>query len=46
MFIIGKKEVAENNVSVRKHKGGDIGKFNLYEIILRLKDEVKKKVTE
>jgi len=46
MFIIGKKEVAENNVSVRKHKGGDIGKFNLDEIILRLKDEVKKKVTE
>jgi threonyl-tRNA synthetase len=46
MFIIGKKEVAENNVSVRKHKGGDIGKFSLDQFILRLKDEVKKKVTE
>lgn len=46
MLIIGKKEVAENSVSMRKHKGGDIGKFSLDQIILRLKDEVKKKVTE
>jgi threonyl-tRNA synthetase len=46
MFIIGKKEVAENNVSVRKHKGGDLGKFSLERIVLRLKDEVEKKVLE
>ncbi len=46
MFIVGKKEVSDNNVSVRKHKGGDIGKFSLDEIIQRLNEEVRKKVTE
>ena len=46
MFIVGKKEVLDKNVSVRKHKGGDAGKFNLDQIIQKLKEEIKNKVTE
>ncbi len=46
MFIVGKKEVLDNNVSVRKHKGGDAGKFNLDQIIQKLKEEIKNKVAE
>lgn len=43
MFIVGKKEVQDSNVSVRKHKEGDIGRFNLDQIIQKLKDEVRYK---
>lgn len=46
MFIVGKKEVLDKNVSVRKHKGGDAGKFNLDQIIQKLKEEIKNRVTE
>jgi threonyl-tRNA synthetase len=40
MFIVGKKEVQDKNVSVRKHKEGDIGRFDLEGIIRKLKEEV------
>jgi threonyl-tRNA synthetase len=40
MFIVGKKEVQNKSVSVRKHKQGDLGQLDLEEIILRLKKEV------
>ena len=43
MFIVGKKEVQDKNVSVRKHKAGDVGRFNLDGIIQKLKEEVKSK---
>jgi threonyl-tRNA synthetase len=43
MFIVGKKEVQNKSVSVRKHKQGDLGEFDLEEIIIRLKQEVKNK---
>jgi threonyl-tRNA synthetase len=46
MFIVGKKEVLDKNVSVRKHKRGDAGKFNLDQIIQKLKEEIENKVTE
>ena len=46
MFILGKKEVLDKNVSVRKHKGGDAGKFSLDQIIQQLKEEIKNKVAE
>ncbi|MFQ6032764.1 MAG: His/Gly/Thr/Pro-type tRNA ligase C-terminal domain-containing protein, partial [Candidatus Zixiibacteriota bacterium] len=43
MFIVGKKEVQNKSVSVRKHKQGDLGQFDLDEIIAKLKEEVKNK---
>ncbi len=46
MFIVGKKEVQDKNVSVRRHKKGDLGRFNLDQIIQKLKEEVKNKTVE
>ena len=46
MFIVGKKEVQDKDVSVRKHKKGDLGRFDLDTIIQKLKDEVKNKTVE
>jgi len=43
MFIVGKKEVQNKFVSVRKHKQGDSGQFDLDEIIVKLKQEEKNK---
>jgi threonyl-tRNA synthetase len=43
MFIIGKKEVQNKSISVRKHKQGDLGEFDLGEIVIKLKQEVKNK---
>jgi len=43
MFIVGKKEMQNKSVSVRKHKQGDLGQFNLDEIVVKLKQEVKNK---
>jgi threonyl-tRNA synthetase len=43
MIIIGKKEVQNKSVSVRKHKQGDLGEFDLEEIIVKLKQEIKNK---
>lgn len=46
MFIVGKKEVQDRNVSVRRHRKGDLGRFDLDQIIQKLKDEVKTKAVE
>ncbi|MGB8657264.1 MAG: threonine--tRNA ligase [Candidatus Zixiibacteriota bacterium] len=46
MFIVGKKEVEDKNVSVRKHKAGDLGRLSLDEIIQKLKEEVRNKGKE
>jgi threonyl-tRNA synthetase len=46
MFIVGKKEVENKSVSVRKHKQGDLGEFDLDVIIIKLKQEVKDKITQ
>jgi threonyl-tRNA synthetase len=39
MFILGKKEVQNKSVSVRKHKQGDLGQIDLDEIVVKLKQE-------
>lgn len=39
MFIVGQKEVENNNVSVRKHTAGDIGVFEIDEILTKLHKE-------
>lgn len=46
MFIVGKKEVQERNVSARKHKKGDLGQWDLDLIIRKLKDEINNKIVE
>ena len=46
MFIVGKKEVQDRNVSVRRHRKGDLGRFDLDQIIQKLKEEVKNKAVE
>lgn len=46
MFIVGKKEVQDRDVSVRRHKKGDLGRFDLDQIIQNLKEEVKNKAVE
>ncbi len=43
MFIIGNKEVESNSVSVRNHKDGDIGKFNIDDILSKIKKEIKQR---
>ena len=43
MLIIGKREVDDGSVSVRKHGKGDIGVFPVSEIIARIKKENNKK---
>jgi len=46
MFIVGKREVQDQNLSVRRHKKGDLGRFDLAEVIDKLKQEVDKKAAE
>ena len=46
MFIVGRNEVQDKNVSVRRHKKGDLGRFDLDEITHKLREEVRAKTTE
>lgn len=41
MFIIGSREVESNKVSVRHHQEGDIGTFEIPEIISKILEEIK-----
>ncbi|MBK8982989.1 MAG: threonine--tRNA ligase [Ignavibacteria bacterium] len=43
MIVIGDKETDSGNLSVREHKKGDIGKFELNEFIEKLKLQVREK---
>ncbi len=43
MFIIGSREVKLGTVSVRHHRGGNIGSFGLDEIISQIKEEIKQR---
>ena len=43
MIIIGEKEQNADNISVRQHKKGDLGAFNLSEFIDKLASEIKNK---
>ncbi|MDA0793013.1 MAG: threonine--tRNA ligase [Bacteroidetes bacterium] len=41
MIILGEKEAAENNVSLRKHHEGDLGSFDLDHVVKMLNNEIK-----
>lgn len=43
MLVLGDKEMENNDISVRQHKKGDIGKFELNEFIEKLKLQVSKR---
>ncbi|MDQ3194191.1 MAG: threonine--tRNA ligase, partial [Bacteroidota bacterium] len=43
MIVLGEKEAEGNNISVRQHQKGDIGKFELNEFIEKLKLQSGKK---
>ena len=43
MLIVGDDEIAEDTVSVRRHKEGDIGTFDFSEFISNLINEIENK---
>jgi threonyl-tRNA synthetase len=43
MLVIGEKEVQNNSVSVRKHKKGDLGSFDLNNFLQLITEEIKTK---
>jgi len=43
MAIIGKKEIEEGTISLRKHTIGDIGEMSVADIIKKLGDEIDRK---
>ena len=43
MLVLGEKEMNLSNISVRKHKKGDLGSLSLSEFIDNIKDEIKNK---
>ena len=45
MIIIGEKEVENKNVSLRKHRKGDIGNFTLNEVVEKLENEIEESKT-
>lgn len=44
MLIIGEKEVAAQNISIRKHKIGDLGSLSLNDFIVRITEEINNKI--
>ncbi len=45
MLIVGEKEQAAQNVSVRQHKKGDLGSLSLSDFIDNIETEIKNKIT-
>lgn len=45
MIILGDKEMKDKNISVRSRKEGDIGAMSLEDFILKLKEEIDKKIS-
>ncbi len=43
MIIIGEKEQTAQNISVRKHKAGDLGTLSFNDFIIKITDEIKNK---
>jgi len=41
MIIIGEKEVENENISLRKHRKGDIGNFTLKAVVKKLENEIE-----
>ncbi len=46
MFIVGEREEKEGRVSVRVHRKGDLGSFNLKNVLEKLKESIKKRYME
>jgi threonyl-tRNA synthetase len=45
MLILGEKEKNAENISVRKHKKGDLGSLSLSDFLANIKDEIKNKIS-
>jgi threonyl-tRNA synthetase len=45
MLILGEKEKNAGNISVRKHKKGDLGSLSLSDFLANIKDEIKNKIS-
>ncbi len=45
MIIAGEKEESAGNISVRKHKKGDLGSLSLSDFIDNIKDQISKKIS-
>ena len=45
MVIVGEKEESAGNISVRKHKKGDLGSLSLSNFIDNIKEEISKKIS-
>jgi threonyl-tRNA synthetase len=45
MLILGEKEKNAGNISVRKHKKGDLGSLSLSDFLTNIKDEIKNKIS-
>lgn len=43
MIIVGEKEQSSEQISVRKHKKGDLGSFSIYDFIAKIKEEIETK---
>jgi threonyl-tRNA synthetase len=45
MLILGEKEKSGGNISVRKHKKGDLGSLSLSDFLANIKDEIINKIS-
>jgi len=45
MLILGEKEKSSGNISVRKHKKGDLGSLSLSEFLVNIQAEIKNKIS-
>jgi threonyl-tRNA synthetase len=45
MVIVGEKEESAGNISVRKHKKGDLGSLSLSDFIDNIKNQISKKIS-
>lgn len=45
MLILGEKEKTSGNISVRKHKKGDLGSLSLSDFLANIKAEIKNKIS-
>ena len=46
MLVVGDKEMTEEKISIRSRKGGDLGKMDLKEFMLKLGKEVEEKIND
>ncbi|GAB4296789.1 MAG: threonine--tRNA ligase [Ignavibacteriaceae bacterium] len=46
MVIVGEKEKSSENISVRQHKKGDLGSFEIVNFISKLRDEINLKILQ